>query len=90
MNTIVIIRRRAERQVDVTQCLVCAHLSQSGDGMEYPELLAGANVETSHVTGWHLRGKWNVIDPMTTTSRQMTGGEDTPYRWRSLGINPKR
>ena len=69
MHTVVIVGRRAERQVDVAQCVIRAHhrpdvrcprrlprtvfpglvteLSLSGDRMEYPELLAAANVETS-------------------------------------------
>ena len=30
--------------------------------MENPLLLAGANVEASHVAGWHLRNKGNIVD----------------------------
>src|SRR5438132_1631961 len=87
MNTVVIVRRRAERQVDVAQCVIRAHhrpdvrcprrlprtvlpslvtkLSLSGNDMEYPLLLAGANIEASHVTGWHLCSQGNIVDLRT-------------------------
>src|SRR5207247_4806535 len=83
MNTVVIVRRRAERQVDVAQCVIRAHhrpdvrcprrlprtvlpslvtkLSLSGNDMEYPLLLAGANIEASHATGCHLCNQRNIV-----------------------------
>src|SRR3979490_3232442 len=83
VDPVEIVRRRAKRQVDVTQRFARAHhrpnggrprrlpgailpglvpeLSHSWDGMENPLLLAGANVEASHIAGRHLRSKWNVI-----------------------------
>src|SRR5437667_1603346 len=33
--------------------------------MEYPLLLAGANIEASHVTGWHLCSQGNIVDLRT-------------------------
>src|ERR1700736_3155637 len=87
MNAVVIVRWRAERQVDVAERLIRTHhrpdvpcprrlpgtvlpglvpeLSLSGNGMKDPLLLAGANVEASHVARRHLRSKWNVIDLRT-------------------------
>src|SRR5438132_2096277 len=84
MNTVVIVRRRAERQVDVAQCVIRAHhrpdvrcprrlprtvlpslvtkLSLSGNDMELPLLLAGADVEATYVTGWHLCNQRNIVD----------------------------
>src|SRR5438874_12230061 len=40
-------------------------LSLSGNDMEYPLLLAGANIEASHVTGWHLCSQGNIVDLRT-------------------------
>src|SRR5947209_19444192 len=87
MNTVVIVRRRAERQADVAQCVIRAHhrpdvrcprrlprtvlpslvtkLSLSGNDMEYPLLLAGADVEATYVTGWHRCSQGNIVDVRT-------------------------
>ena len=82
--TEVIIRGRAERQIDVSQLLVrtnqrpgvcgasrfprtlvpglVTELSLAGDGMKVPLLLASANIEASHIAGWHLVCEWIVMN----------------------------
>src|SRR5258708_25479669 len=56
---------RARRLPGTILPSLVSELPLSWDGMENPLLLAGANVEASHVAGWHLRNQWNVIDLRT-------------------------